>query len=93
MSRRSVERYVKRAEAGRLAASPHPGSKPWLSAEQGEVLRHQVEAHNDSTLEEHAQALAEATGVQLKKSAIDKYFRKLGISRKKRASTQQSETS
>ena len=92
VSRRSVERYVKRAEAGQLAATPHPGSKPWLNAEQSEVLRQQVEAHNDWTLEEHAEALAEATGVELKKSAIDKYLRKLGISRKKRASTRLSET-
>ena len=92
VSRRSVERYVKRAEADNLAATPHPGSRPWLSAEQSEVLQRQVEAHNDWTLEEHAEALAEATGVQLKKSAIDKYFRKLGISRKKRASTRLSET-
>ena len=92
VSRRSVERYVKRAEAGQLAATPHPGSKPWLSAEQSEVLRQQVEAHNDWTLEEHAEALAQATGVHLKKSAVDKYLRKLGISRKKRAFTRQSAT-
>ena len=92
VSRRSVIRYVKRAEQGRLAATPHPGSKPWLSAEQCEILRQQVEAHNDWTLEEHAEALAEHTGVELKKSAIDKYLRKLGISRKKRVSTLPSET-
>lgn len=28
VSRWSVERYVKRAEAGQLAATPHPGNKP-----------------------------------------------------------------
>lgn len=91
VSRRSVQRYVKRAESGQLAATPHPGSKPWLSDEQSEVLRQQVEDHNDWSLEQHAEALAEATGIELKKSAIDKYFRKLGISRKKRAFTQPSE--
>ena len=32
VSRWSVERYVKRAEAGQLAATPHPGSKLWLRA-------------------------------------------------------------
>ena len=92
VSRWSVERYVKRAEAGRLAATPHPGSKPWLNEAQCEVLRQQVKDHNDWTLAEHAEALAEATGVSLKKSAVNKYLRKLGVTRKKRASTQPSET-
>ena len=91
VSRWSVERYIKRAQEGNLAATPHPGSKPWLSGAQSEVLRQQVEAHNDWTLEEHAEALAEATGIELKKSAIDKYLRKLGISHKKRVFTQQNE--
>lgn len=92
VSRWSVDRYVKRAEAGNLAATPHPGSKPWLNSAQCEVLREQVKDHNDWTLEQHAEALAEATGVELKKSAIDKYLRKLAISRKKRASMPLSET-
>lgn len=87
VSRWTVGRYVKRAETGSLAATPHPGAKPWLNEAQCEVLRRQVEEHNDWTLEAHAEALARATGVSLKKSAIDKYFRKLGITRKKRAST------
>lgn len=91
VSRWTVDRYVKRAEAGNLAATPHPGNAPWLGGEQCEVLRKQVEEHNDWSLEQHAEALAEATGIALKKSAVDKYLRKLGISRKKRASTQQSE--
>lgn len=91
VSRWSVERYVKRAEAGQLAATPHPGSKPWLSTEQSEVLREQVAEHNDWSLEQHAEALAKSTGIELKKSAVDKYLRKLGISHKKRASTQQNE--
>lgn len=92
VSRWTVNRYIKRAEAGNLAATPHPGTQPWLSGAQSEVLRQQVEAHNDWTLEEHAEALAEATGIELKKSAIDKYLRKLGISRKKRASILLNET-
>lgn len=87
VSRWTVDRYIKRAEAGQLAATPHPGGKPWLSGAQCEVLRQQVEEHNDWTLEQHAEALVRATGVALKKSAVDKYLRKLGISRKKRAST------
>jgi len=65
VSRWTVDRYVKRAEAGSLAATPHPGPKPWLDGAQSEVLTRQV----------------------------DKYLRKLGITRKKRASMRSSETS
>ena len=91
VSRWTVKRYVERAEAGNLAATPHPGNKPWLSGAQCEVLRQQVEEHNDWSLEQHAAGLAKTTGIELKKSAVDKYLRKLGISHKKRASTQQNE--
>lgn len=92
VSRWTVARYVKRAEAGNLAARPHPGGKPWLNEKQREVLRQQVEEHNDWTLEEHARALAEATGVKLKKSAVAKYLRKLGVTHKKRAFMRLKET-
>jgi len=92
VSRWTVDRYLKLAEAGNLAPTPHPGPKPWLDEAGREVLGQQVRKHKDWSLEQHAEALAEATGVALKKSAIDKYFRKLGITRKKRASTQANET-
>lgn len=59
---------------------------------QCEVLRQQVKDHDDWTLEQHAEALAKATGITLKKSAIDKYFRRLGITRRKRAFVQQNAT-
>ena len=61
---------------GNLAATPHPGPKPWLDEVQCKILKQQVEEHSDWTLEQHAEALAETTDVVLKKSAIDKYFRK-----------------
>ena len=92
MSRRTVERYVKRFEKGGLAATPRPGKGGSLSERHHEVLRKQVAEHNDWTLEQHAATLAEATGIELKKSTVDNYFRKLGISRKKRVFTRASET-
>ena len=91
VSRRTVERYVKRFEAGELAATPHPGKGCSLGERHHEVLRKQVAEHNDWTLEQHAEALAKSTGIELTKSSIDNYFRRLGISRKKRAFTQPSE--
>ena len=84
VSRLTVIRYVKRAAAGKLAEDKHPGQQPWLSAEQCELLIDQVCEHNDWTLEQHGEALLAATGISLKTSAIAKYFKKLGISRKKK---------
>ncbi|MEM7736184.1 MAG: IS630 transposase-related protein [Deinococcota bacterium] len=85
VSRQTVIRYVDRAAAGKLAEDKHPGQQPWLSAEQCEVLLEQVREHNDWTRDQHSEALAATTGVQLKASAIAKYFKKLGISRKKKS--------
>ena len=87
VSRWTVDRYVKRAAAGRLAATPHPGVKQRLSGAQCEVLREQVKAHKDWTLEQHAEALVEATGVKIKKSSVGNYLKRLGITHKKRASS------
>ena len=87
VSRWTVDRYVKRAAAGRLAATPHPGVKQRLSGSQCEVLKEQVKAHKDWTLEQHAEALVEATGVKIKKSSVGNYLKRLGITHKKRASS------
>lgn len=38
MSRWTVGRYLKRFEAGKLAAGPHPGPKPWLNEAHCEIL-------------------------------------------------------
>ncbi len=87
VSRWTVERYVKRAAKGSLGPTPHPGSRRWLDGEQCEVLRSQVQAHGDWTLEQHAVALTAATGVLLKKSSVGNYLKRLGITHKKRASS------
>lgn len=84
VSRWSVERYVKRAAAGSLAPTPLPGCKRKLGSAQGEILRQQVEAHQDWTLAQHAEAKGAATGVVLKKSSIGNYLKRLGISYKKK---------
>ena len=84
ISRWTVDRYIKRAEQGSLEAKSPPGPKGRLAQESLNVLKKQVKDHNDWTLEQHAEALAKATGISLKKSAIAKYFSKMGMSRKKR---------
>ena len=57
------------------------------------MLRQQVQEHHDWSLEQHAQELAETTGVEIKKSSVGNYLKRLGISYKKRASLPASETS
>ncbi len=86
VSRWSVERYVKRFRAGDLAATPHPGKRQRLDAEGCEVLRRQVEVQHNWSLEQHAAALAKETGIEIKKSSVGNYLKRLGITHKKRAS-------
>ena len=92
VSRWTVERYVKRLETGSLAPTPHPGRPQRLDGSGCEVLRAQVRDHHDWSLEQHAAALAETTGVKIKKSSVGNYLRRLGITHKKRVSSRRSET-
>lgn len=85
VSRWTVNGYVKRAKAGKLAAEKHPGRPPHLRGENLAALERQVTEHPDWTLEKRAEALAEETGVKLKKSAIGNYLKQLGITYKKKA--------
>lgn len=90
VSRWTVERYVKRSATGSLAPTPHPGSRQRLDEAGCEMLRAQVQAQHDWTLEQHAAALTKATGIPLKKSSIGNYLKRLGITHKKRALSRQS---
>ena len=92
VSRWTVERYVKRSATGRLAPTPHPGRGQRLDRAGCEVLRAQVAEQHDWTLEQHAKALLETTGVALKKSSVGNYLKRLGITHKKRASSRLNET-
>ena len=92
VSRWSVARYVKCSKAGSLAAIPHPGKRRLLDSGGCEVLRQQVQDHHDWSLERHAQELAETTGVEIKKSSVGNYLKRLGISHKKRALSPVNET-
>ena len=91
LSRRSVRRYLQREAAGKLAAEPRPGKARALGETECEVLKRQVVAHADWSLERHAAEFAKATGVELKKSAVGNYLKRLGITYKKRASSRPNE--
>ena len=87
VSRWTVERYLKRSAAGSLAPTPHPGRPQRLDGAGCEVLSAQVQEHHDWTLEQHAAALTAATGIEIKKSSVGNYLKRLGITHKKRASS------
>lgn len=93
VTRRTVSQYMKLEKVGKLAPVKHPGHPPHLRGENLKALKQQVEDHPDWTLEKRAEALVLETGVALKKSAIGKYLKQLGITHKKRASSPASETS
>lgn len=84
VSRWTVERYVKRAATGSLAPTPHPGGKRRLDGAGCEVLKEQIREHHAWSLEQHAEALTQATGVEIKKSSVGNYLKRLGITHKKR---------
>ncbi len=87
----TVKRYVKRQAQGKLGPSHHPGRPRRLNSSDCELLRQQVEAHRDWTLEQHAAELGKETGIELKKSSVGNYLKRLGITYKKRALQPQSE--
>lgn len=81
-SQRSVKRYLQREASGKLAADPRPGRARAPGETECEVLRRQVAAHSDWTLERCAEELAKETGIKLKKSAVGSYLKRLGITHK-----------
>lgn len=92
VDRATVYRYLARAGQGNLKAKTSPGRTRKLSPEQMQALQKQLETHSDNTLMEHAERFAEEHGVELAFSTVNLYCRRLGITRKKRASMLKSET-
>lgn len=83
VSRATVYRYLDLAKEGNLSPKKVPGPAPRLDEAACQKLLKQLEKHNDLSLEEHAEKFSEAQGVTLKKSAVGKYFARLGVRRKK----------
>jgi len=79
----SVNRYLKLDALGDLEAKQASGRPRRLDDQGLRKLENQVKKHKDWTLEQHAQALEETTGISLKKSAIGVYFKRLGVTIKK----------
>lgn len=70
----------RRRETGSIAPKPHGGGRaPAFAGEAAQRLRAAVDADNDATLQE----LAEAAGVACAPSAVHGALTRLGITRKK----------
>ena len=87
VGRATVYRYMELDHLGELAPQPHPGPRRRLDETDCQKLSKQVEKHPDLSLEEHAERLSKDHKLKLKKSSIANYFERLGIRRKKNATS------
>lgn len=87
VSRATVYRYMELDSDGDLQPRIRPGQQPRLDKEACRKLLEQVKANNDLSLEEHAAKFAGEQGIKLKKSSIANYFARLGVRRKKDATS------
>ena len=81
---RTLERWLARHRSGEsLADRPRSGRPPKLPAAQHADLRVLVEERPDATLAEHADALADRTGVRLSRSRVGRLLAALDLPLKK----------
>jgi transposase len=82
----TVQRLLKRQRNGEdLAPKAHGGGHPSrLTPEQVEKVREIVESHNDATLEELCEMMAQAENVRVSCSTMGRVVQSLGLTRKKK---------
>ncbi|UZQ53411.1 transposase [Trichothermofontia sichuanensis B231] len=87
-----VQKLLKQQrETGSIAPKVRTQQTPTkLNSEQLAILARLVADNNDATLEELRQLLADATGVTVSKSTIDRMLKKLNITFKKKHSMRRS---
>ena len=80
-----VEKLLKQhRETGNLTPKKRLNQTPTkLNDEQLQVLEQLVEEHNDATLEELRELLAQKTGVRIGRSTVDRMLSKLNLTVKK----------
>jgi transposase len=81
-----VQRWLKRhRNRENLAPKVHGGGHPSrLNQEQVEKVREIVESHNDATLEELCDMMAQAENVQVSRSTMGRLVQSLRLTRKKK---------
>lgn len=87
VNRSTVYEYLRLSEQGDLKAKSPPGRPRTLTQEQVEALKQQVRENPDLSLQEHADLFEAEHEIKLGFSTVNLYFKRLGITRKKRAST------
>jgi putative transposase len=84
---------ARRKATGLFAPKPHAGGRA-LSVDEdgGKLLSELVEAQNDRTLDEYADAYHERRGVRLSRSALQRAMVRLDLPRKKKHSAPRTRT-
>jgi transposase len=88
----TVKRYLARAGVGTLAPAPIPGRDRKIGPGDEAALREQWRAAADARLADHCDTWAEGQGVRVSRATMGRALRRLGWSRKKRASSPSSAT-
>lgn len=94
VSDRTIYKWLAQRKAERtLAPKPHAGGRACsVDAPGEELLGQMVEAQNDRTLDEYAQAYLQERGVRLSRSALQRAMVRLNLPRKKSRSAPASRT-
>ncbi len=84
---------ARRKVTGSFAPKPHAGGRVCsVDEDGGKLLGRLVEAHNDRTLDEYAEAYQQQRGVQLSRSALQRVMVRLDLPRKKKHSAPRNRT-
>jgi transposase len=87
VSRATVYRYIELDAADDLSPKVHPGHPRELDEAGCQELLQQVEKYPDLSLEEHAKRFAKDHKIVLGITSMWNYFERLGVQRKKNASS------
>jgi transposase len=82
----TIGRYLKqRREVGHLSPKEIPGRPPKKAQPLEEGLLPQLQAHPDSTFQQHSDLWEQATGMQVSRWTMGRAIRRLGWTRKKKS--------
>ena len=83
VDRSTINRYLRLAEGGSLAAKPLPGRAPYISPAQHADLLLQLHLHPADTLGEHCRRWEAVSGVTVSIATMSRAIRRVGWTRKK----------
>ena len=83
VDRSTINRYLRRAASGELAATPVPGRAPRIAPAQHADLVLQLHLHPADTLAEHCRRWEAIHGVRVSIATMSRAIRRVGWTRKK----------